>query len=119
MNAPQHTPGLLFSPGPWTVEDDDMLQGCAFIPIEDANGLGVCEVQAQGDSPRDICDADRANARLIAAAPTLVDELHLASVALVEAAEVLAGAGMTSFASIIRNHASRCDAAIANATGAA
>lgn len=61
-----HTRGL------WIVEDDDSFQGCRFIPI-DALGRVICEVRPDYDENRGaITEQDRANARLIAAAPELL-----------------------------------------------
>ncbi|MBB6424982.1 hypothetical protein [Sphingopyxis sp. JAI128] len=75
------------TPGPWTVCDDDEFDGCPFIPIETDKPVGpelqlICEVR--GSSPDLlITDNDRANARLIAAAP----DYHAAALKLIKAAD--------------------------------
>ncbi len=72
------------TPGPWAVLDDDSLDGCDFIPIETDQPTGplcrlICEVRPDfSDSVGAIKATDRANARLIAAAPDLLTALQLA-----------------------------------------
>lgn len=69
----------MHTPGPWAVQEDDEFDGCKFIPVEtDAptgpNCRGICEVHpCYTDRGGAISKTDRANARLIAAAPDLLE----------------------------------------------
>jgi hypothetical protein len=70
----------MHTPWPWTIEQDDELQGMPFIPIFAPSASGekrICEV-APGllaDGIFAITEETRANARLIAAAPDLLEAL--------------------------------------------
>lgn len=71
----------LHTPGPWVACDDDSMDGCDFIPIETEQPTGplcriICEVRPE-DTDDGLTDVDSANARLIAAAPELLEALGL------------------------------------------
>jgi hypothetical protein len=73
MSESKHTPG------PWAIEDDDdVVPGVPCIPVAPAAGVRrVCEVSSTLIEERDefmLTDEDRANARLIAAAPFLLKQ---------------------------------------------
>lgn len=66
------------TPGPWTIEQDDMLQGMPFIPIFAPSASGekrICEVAPEllADGTFTITEETRTNARLIVASPTLLN----------------------------------------------
>lgn len=69
------------TPGPWGVEEDDSFADCEFIPVHAPYGNGttpIAEVQPCLNEDYDgfaFTDAERANARLIAAAPDLLAEV--------------------------------------------
>lgn len=67
MSAPTNT--VKHTPGPWTDNKDIRVRGHGSI------GLGLCFVNCEPDSPSDI--EARANAHLIAAAPDLLEALHV------------------------------------------
>ncbi len=57
--------------GPWIVGP---AQELPLAVIEDAkNGTGVCEIQSPGERASNACERDRAIARLIVAAPDLLE----------------------------------------------
>lgn len=99
------------TPGPWVVCDDDEYDDCPFIPIETDKPVGpelqlICEVH--GSSPDLlITDNDRANARLIAAAPELLAALEF----ITNVARTASGFSPMAL--------KQADTAIAKATGAA
>ena len=63
--------------GPWSVGEDDSLSGCGFIPVVDARGATVAEVQPDyTENGGRLGEKDRARARLIAAAPQLAEALR-------------------------------------------
>lgn len=64
------------TPGPWSVDEDDAFQGWPFIPIS-SETQRICEVQP---GENDVVDeVSRTNARLIAAAPDLLEALRNAA----------------------------------------
>lgn len=67
------------TPGPWVVEDDDSFADCDLIPIGAVDGARICDVTAGflDDECEEmaITEETRANARLIAAAPTMLEAL--------------------------------------------
>lgn len=73
----------MFTPGPWTVEQDDAFQGMPFIPISAPSGeygeKRICEVAPEllDDGTFAITDETRANARLIVAVQDLLDACEL------------------------------------------
>jgi hypothetical protein len=65
------------TPGPWIMLDDDEWQGLPFIPIEAATkeiGQVTSSMVEEADD-FELTDEDRANARLIIAAPDLLEAL--------------------------------------------
>jgi len=99
-----------FTPGPWEARafNDHSLQ----IPVRDAAGEGVANVWGGNEEAH-------ANARLIAAAPDLLERVKSSNVALEEAAKLLDGAGMAGCARIMRGYVDGNNAAIAKAKGGA
>jgi hypothetical protein len=71
MSEAKHTPG------PWEAANPVRFMGTDFIPVvREGDDLHVCEVYAhEGDK---ITEIEVANARLIAAAPDLLDALKMA-----------------------------------------
>lgn len=62
--------------GPWVVGEDDELNGCPFLPIMAADGGCIAEVvpDYSEDHPH-LGESERATARLIAAAPEMLEAL--------------------------------------------
>jgi len=71
---------MTHTPGPWTVQADSVYPGV----IRDANRTSVAEAHYQ-ETPGTM----EANARLIAAAPDLLEAVRVARVAMVEARRLL------------------------------
>jgi hypothetical protein len=102
------------TPGPWSVGDDDEgADGVAYIEVYagaygDASFRSIAHVQANflDDKFQPICDGDFANARLIEAAPDMLEALQAASGLLAD----IYPDGLVK---------EKVDAAIAKATGAA
>lgn len=73
--------GAQHTSGPWAVQEDDRVDGCRFIPIETEISSGpksrlICEVRPDYcEKGGALSETDRANARLIAAAPSLLRAL--------------------------------------------
>lgn len=59
------------TPGPWTVEGE----GCPFYVA--AGGVTIAEVEAVTEIPRHVAGEDECNARMIAAAPELLEALRM------------------------------------------
>ncbi|MTJ81767.1 MAG: hypothetical protein F8N37_12215 [Telmatospirillum sp.] len=74
--------GAAHTPGPWCITgEDEYASGCPFVEIssgEDGTSLFHVTAWAVADVDRGITDEDRANARLIAAAPEMLAALELA-----------------------------------------
>lgn len=73
----------MFTPGPWTIEQDDAFQGMPFIPISapigDNGEKRICEVAPDllANGAFAITAETRANARLIVAVQDLLDACEL------------------------------------------
>lgn len=112
--AGQHTPG------PWSVTDNRSLNGAYWIEFDFA--CSIAEVRHGGE---DTWEGDpypgtpEANARLIAAAPDLLDEIGLGMADLRFAAQQLAKAGLHEAAARMDQREERHRAAIAKARGTA
>jgi len=98
--------------GPWSIDEWGSVNGPDGRTIEINGVASVC-------SPGVRQDIAKANARLIAAAPELLEALQKSAVALEEASKLLYVKGLQGCASIMMGHRDIARAAIARATGAA
>jgi len=111
------------TPGPWVISEDDSFDSVPFIPIETDLPTGpsfkfICEVKGNGVESDElgINDEDRANARLIAAAPEMLDALkECLKCELARRADLKTGAPASQYSDA---RIARVQAAIAKATGA-
>lgn len=116
---------MTHTPGPWSISKihvDGLYgnNGEAFVIAEDRRVCAVdCEATfKRGQGYLAQCDERDANARLIAAAPELLEAVSMGAIALDEAANTLDGCGLMGTAQIMREQASRNRAAIARAGAA-
>lgn len=107
----KHTPGTWFVEDDFTVSSDHGQEICCCLSADDL----LCLEEGTGDH---MSDEANANARLIAAAPDMLNAL-MATRIYVEVLEKLLDPTVDPGAPTIREHAAMLRAAIAKATGSA
>jgi len=109
------------TPGPWKVDTQERSDGDAIAVFPSIGGVCICEVVARSGEGRSnpiIQETAEANARLIAAAPELLEALKGCAAMLAECAKQhrLDGSG-EGHGTLADKHAAIARAAIDKATG--